>query len=213
MSDKSPRQGMSKKSGKSIKEKRAEKRAKGHEETFVRAEPRRQEEVTPRSEPRGHRHVGQGERAPAAAPPRAPAAASTRDLRRRITLEHGYGERFGVRRRASSRRTSPASRRAPRSSRDSDVVLLPKPQHEDVAALRAGQVLWGWPHCVQDPELTQLAIDRRAHPDRVRGDEPLDRRRRGRAARVPQEQRAGRLLLGAARPAADRARPATTAAG
>jgi hypothetical protein len=29
MSDKSPRQGMSKKSGKSIKEKRAEKRAKG----------------------------------------------------------------------------------------------------------------------------------------------------------------------------------------
>jgi hypothetical protein len=34
MSDKSPRQNMSKKSGKSIKEKRAEKRGKGHEETF-----------------------------------------------------------------------------------------------------------------------------------------------------------------------------------
>jgi hypothetical protein len=34
MSDKSPRQNMSKKSGKSIKEKRAEKRAKGSEETF-----------------------------------------------------------------------------------------------------------------------------------------------------------------------------------
>ncbi len=34
MSDKSPRQGMSKKSGKSIKEKRAEKRSKGSEETF-----------------------------------------------------------------------------------------------------------------------------------------------------------------------------------
>jgi hypothetical protein len=33
MSDKSPRQGMSKKSGKSIKEKRAEKRDKGHAET------------------------------------------------------------------------------------------------------------------------------------------------------------------------------------
>ena len=26
--------------------------------------------------------------------------------------------------------------------------------------MRPGQVLWGWPHCVQDPELTQLAIDR-----------------------------------------------------
>jgi hypothetical protein len=34
MSDKSPRQGMTKKAGKSIKEKRADKRAKGHEETF-----------------------------------------------------------------------------------------------------------------------------------------------------------------------------------
>ncbi len=34
MSDKSPRQSMSKKSGKSIKEKRTEKRAKGAEETF-----------------------------------------------------------------------------------------------------------------------------------------------------------------------------------
>ena len=34
MSDKSPRQSMSKKSGKSIKEKRAEKRSKGSKETF-----------------------------------------------------------------------------------------------------------------------------------------------------------------------------------
>ncbi|HEU4811101.1 MAG TPA: hypothetical protein VFT00_03075 [Nocardioides sp.] len=34
MSDKSPRQGMTKKAGKSIKEKRADKRAKGNEETF-----------------------------------------------------------------------------------------------------------------------------------------------------------------------------------
>jgi hypothetical protein len=34
MSDKSPRQSMSKKTGKSIKEKRAEKRSKASEETF-----------------------------------------------------------------------------------------------------------------------------------------------------------------------------------
>ncbi len=34
MSDKSPRQGMTKKTGKSIKEKRAEKRAKGSEGSF-----------------------------------------------------------------------------------------------------------------------------------------------------------------------------------
>ncbi len=43
---------------------------------------------------------------------------------------------------------------------DCDVILLPKPQLEDVAQLRDKQVLWGWPHCVQDTELTQLAIDK-----------------------------------------------------
>lgn len=42
-----------------------------------------------------------------------------------------------------------------------DVVLLAKPLPADVAELRTGQVLWGWPHCVQDTELTQSAIDRR----------------------------------------------------
>jgi len=34
MSDKSPRQSMTKKTGKSIKEKRADKRAKGQQDTF-----------------------------------------------------------------------------------------------------------------------------------------------------------------------------------
>jgi hypothetical protein len=42
----------------------------------------------------------------------------------------------------------------------SNVVVLPKPQHSDLVAMHAGQVLWGWPHCVQDTEMTQLAIDR-----------------------------------------------------
>jgi alanine dehydrogenase len=42
-----------------------------------------------------------------------------------------------------------------------DVVLLPKPQPSDLEDLREGQVLWGWPHCVQDRAITQLAIDRR----------------------------------------------------
>ena len=41
------------------------------------------------------------------------------------------------------------------------MVLLPKPLVEDLTAMRPGQVLWGWPHCVQDEALTQVAIDRR----------------------------------------------------
>jgi alanine dehydrogenase len=44
---------------------------------------------------------------------------------------------------------------------DCDVILLPKPLPQDLAEMREGQVLWGWPHCVQDEEITQLSIDRR----------------------------------------------------
>ena len=42
-----------------------------------------------------------------------------------------------------------------------DVILQPKPLLSDIAELRVGQVLWGWPHCVQDEALTQVAIDRK----------------------------------------------------
>ena len=125
------------------------------------------------------------------------------DIRERMTLEHGYGERFGFSDADLSELVAGLASREEILA-GSDVVVLPKPQHADVALLREGAVLWGWPHCVQDPGLTQLAIDRQAHPDRLRGDEPLDQGRPGRAARVPQEQRARRLLLGAAGAAADR---------
>ncbi len=82
------------------------------------------------------------------------------DLRARITLEHGYGERFGVSDAELGAHVGGIASRAEIIAR-SDVVLLPKPQLADVAELRDGQVLWGWPHCVQDRELTQLAIDKR----------------------------------------------------
>jgi alanine dehydrogenase len=80
-------------------------------------------------------------------------------LRQRITLEHGYGARF---RYAESELASQVAGFASREEilATSDVVLLPKPQHADVATMKPGAVLWGWPHCVQDPEITQLAIDR-----------------------------------------------------
>jgi alanine dehydrogenase len=82
------------------------------------------------------------------------------DIRGRIILEEGYGERFGL----SDAELAPlVGRIAPRQQllADADVVLLPKPQPEDLAELRDGQVLWGWPHCVQDRAITQLAIDKK----------------------------------------------------
>ena len=82
------------------------------------------------------------------------------ELRQQLILEEGYGERFGV----SDAQLAPlVGRIAPRAQvlAEADVVLLPKPQPEDLAELRDGQVLWGWPHCVQDRAITQLAIDKK----------------------------------------------------
>jgi alanine dehydrogenase len=81
-------------------------------------------------------------------------------LRGRIFLERGYGERFGVSDDELARAVG-GLRSREQLVDDCDVVLLPKPLAEDLTAMRPGQVLWGWPHCVQDEVLTQVAIDRR----------------------------------------------------
>jgi alanine dehydrogenase len=79
-------------------------------------------------------------------------------IRRRMTLEHGYGVRFGFSDHDLSLLVAGFASREEVIA-GSDVVLLPKPQHDDVALVRRGGVLWGWPHCVQDRELTQIGID------------------------------------------------------
>ncbi|MEU1040560.1 N(5)-(carboxyethyl)ornithine synthase [Streptomyces sp. NPDC005551] len=82
------------------------------------------------------------------------------DVREKIFLEQGYGLRFGVDDDAL-RPLVAGLRTREQLLAECDVLLLPKPVHEDVAALREGQVLWGWPHCVQDEKMTQISIDRR----------------------------------------------------
>ncbi len=82
------------------------------------------------------------------------------DLRARMVIEEGYGERFGY---TDDQLADLVGAVRTRSAvlGGADVVLLPKPQAADLAELAEGGVLWGWPHCVQDAPLTQLAIDRR----------------------------------------------------
>ncbi|WP_244928442.1 N(5)-(carboxyethyl)ornithine synthase [Nocardioides sp. W7] len=82
------------------------------------------------------------------------------ELRAQITIESGYGTRFGY---DDAELATLVAGVVPRADllATADVVLLPKPQLADVEALSPGQVLWGWPHCVQDTALTQAAIDRR----------------------------------------------------
>jgi alanine dehydrogenase len=81
------------------------------------------------------------------------------DLRENMILERGYGERFGI---TDAHLEPLVARLGDREDiiARSDVVLLPKPQASDLEDLHDGQVLWGWPHCVQDRAMTQLAIDK-----------------------------------------------------
>jgi alanine dehydrogenase len=81
-------------------------------------------------------------------------------LRRRIYLERGYGERFGVPDEWLAGFVA-GLRTRDQLLADCDVLLLPKPLPRDLEELGEGQVLWGWPHCVQNEEITQLGVDRR----------------------------------------------------
>jgi alanine dehydrogenase len=82
------------------------------------------------------------------------------ELRARMRFERGYGDHLG----SSDAEIGPlvgGVRSREELFEECDVILLPKPVAQDLATLRPGQVVWGWPHCVQDREMAQRAIDRR----------------------------------------------------
>ena len=81
-------------------------------------------------------------------------------VRSAVRFETGYGTPFGVTDEELGRRFGGVAERASLMA-DSDIVLLPKPQVEDLRNMRRGSTLWGWPHCVQQGDITQMAIDRK----------------------------------------------------
>ena len=123
-----------------------------------------------------------------------------KEMRERITLETGYADIRAHRRGKSARVAGFASREeiidelrraAATQAADGDVAAMARPGAVGVAALRAGH------------RMTQPAIDRRLT---LIAFEAMNHwtRRGVRPARVPQEQRACRLLLRTARIEPDR---------
>lgn len=82
------------------------------------------------------------------------------ELRGCVYLESGYAKQFGVSD-EQLRCWVGGIKTREQLIEQCEVILLPKPLFSDIKELRAGQVLWGWPHCVQDRELTQAAIDQK----------------------------------------------------
>ncbi len=77
-----------------------------------------------------------------------------------LFIEAGYGDKFDVTDGELAPHVGGVLTR-PELIERCDVILLPKMQPADLAALRDGQTVWGWPHCVQDAEIAQLAIDKK----------------------------------------------------
>ena len=82
------------------------------------------------------------------------------DVRARMIVERGYAADFQLEPGYIEARVGRVAERSEVIA-TADILLLPKPQAADIAAIPEGGVLWGWPHCVQDARMTQTAIDRR----------------------------------------------------
>ncbi len=82
-------------------------------------------------------------------------------LRPRVFFERGYADRFGSGD-AELEALFPGNLRSREELfAECDIILLPKPTDADFDSFRKGQILWGWPHLVQGPEITQVSIDKK----------------------------------------------------
>ena len=82
-------------------------------------------------------------------------------LRKQITFEEGYGLRFGTDDSTLAKLTSGRVASRKKILNDFDCVLIPKPLAEDLSHVREGATVWGWPHCVQQKDTTQVSIERK----------------------------------------------------
>ncbi len=82
-------------------------------------------------------------------------------LRKQITFEKGYGLNFGMDDNTLAKLTSGRVAFREEILEGFDCVLMPKPLAKDLSHVREGAIVWGWPHCVQQKEITQVSIERK----------------------------------------------------
>ena len=83
-----------------------------------------------------------------------------KQIRRQLIFEEGYGVPFGITDTEIAAQTGGVATRHEILANIGNVII-PKPVLADLQELREGGILWGWPHCVQQRALTQVAIDRK----------------------------------------------------
>jgi len=81
-------------------------------------------------------------------------------IRRQLIFEEGYGIPFNISDSEIAAQTGGIATRQELLA-DLGTVIICKPILADLLELRKGGTLWGYPHCVQQREITQAAIDRK----------------------------------------------------
>lgn len=81
-------------------------------------------------------------------------------IRRQLVFEKGYGDRFGIPDEEIAGQTGGVASRNELLT-DLGSVIVAKPVLSDLEELRSGGTLWGYPHCVQQNAITQIAIDKK----------------------------------------------------
>jgi len=84
----------------------------------------------------------------------------SKEIRSQLIFEEGYGAVFGIEDSEIAAQTGGIATRHELLANIGNVII-PKPVLSDLEELREGGILWGWPHCVQQFSMTQIAIDRK----------------------------------------------------
>lgn len=80
-------------------------------------------------------------------------------IRRQLVFEKGYGAPFNISDEEIAQQTGGIATRKEILS-DIGAVIIAKPILSDLMTLKKGGILWGYPHCAQQMDITQAAIDR-----------------------------------------------------
>jgi N5-(carboxyethyl)ornithine synthase len=81
-------------------------------------------------------------------------------IRRQLIFEKGYGAPFNIDDQEIAEQTGGMASRSEILS-DIGSVIIAKPMLSDLMELKEGGILWGYPHCAQQMNVTQAAIDRK----------------------------------------------------
>ena len=81
-------------------------------------------------------------------------------IRRQLIFEEGYGHPFNIDDEEIAEQTGGIASRHEILA-DIGAVIIAKPILSDLEELKEGGILWGYPHCVQQAQITQTAIDKK----------------------------------------------------